>query len=33
MAHKDDNVIPDFEEYPNYGNDKGAAEQLFAFNC
>jgi hypothetical protein len=33
MAHKDDNDIPDFDEYGNnYGNDKGATEQLFAYN-
>ncbi len=32
MAHKDDNDIPDFDEYGNNYNEK-AAEQLFAFNC
>lgn len=29
MAHKDDNDIPDFEEYPNYQNEKGGTEQKY----
>ena len=34
MAHKDDNDIPDFDEYgTNNANNYGAAEQLLAYNC